>query len=257
MRKLYVPTKGAMAWRDLLADQEKQWKEGCSAYELAHCWENASNLPSCVQRVFKQSQLPLLQNVETLYGFPEYKVSLPGGTASSQNDLYVLAKANEDLLTIMVEGKVSEPFGETVESWKGKEFSDGKRKRLNYLLDLLNLNEENILDKRYQLIHRTASAIIEANNVKSKNALMLVHSFSEKGKWFEDYEAFVELFDLTPKKDAIVGPVFLNGVNLYFGWVTGEKSLAIDANYFIEKTTDSHSQKVELWSTKRLLFLLS
>ena len=34
---------------------------------------------------------------------------------ASQNDLYVLAKSNNELLTIMVEGKVSEPFGSTVE----------------------------------------------------------------------------------------------------------------------------------------------
>ena len=31
---------------------------------------------------------------------------------------------------------------------------------------------------------------------------------------------FVKLFNLSPKKDGIVGPVQLKGINLYFGWVT-------------------------------------
>ncbi|WP_342598152.1 hypothetical protein MHB48_11100 [Psychrobacillus sp. FSL H8-0483] len=187
---------------------------------MAICWEEATNLPPSVERVFKQSKLPIFNEVEVLYGFPEYKVALPGGRASSQNDLYVLAKANNELLTIMVEGKVSEPFGETVSAWLGEHPSNGKRKRLKYLLELLELHEGSVVNKRYQLLHRTASSLIEAKNINTNNSLMLVHSFSKTGKWYEDYAEFVKLFNLSPKKDGIVGPVQLNGINLYFGWVT-------------------------------------
>jgi hypothetical protein len=224
MGKFFVPSHGAISWKEILADPEKQWKKGYSAYELAHCWENASNLPTCVDKVFKLSQMPLFNNVEFLYGFPEYKVTLPGGNASSTNDLYVLAKANNELLTIMVEGKVSEPFGETIKSWLGDNPSEGKRERLDYLLNLLGLNKKSVRNIRYQLLHRAASALIEASNVNAKNTLMLVHSFSETGKWFEDYAEFVKLFHLSPKRDEIVGPVSFNGINQYFGWVTGENS---------------------------------
>ncbi|PLR95748.1 hypothetical protein CVD19_13510 [Bacillus sp. T33-2] len=103
MGKYFVPTKAVESWKDSLADPNKHWKPGYSAYELAHCWEDARNLPSFVERAFKNSSLSLFENVEILYGFPEYKVSLPGGGASSENDLYLLAKANDELLTIMVE----------------------------------------------------------------------------------------------------------------------------------------------------------
>jgi hypothetical protein len=222
MVNYYVPSKGISSWQELLADPNKQWKPGYSAYELANCWEGVENLPTCVEEVFKNSNIPLFQKVKILYGFPEYKVSLPGGGASSQNDLYLLAKAGGELLPIMVEGKVSETFGEEVVDWKGNNPSEGKRKRLGYLLGLLNLKEEDTLNKRYQLLHRTASAIKEAKEVNAKNALVLVHSFSKQSKWFEDYAKYVELFNLVPKKDAVVGPVITNGVNLYFGWVTGE-----------------------------------
>ena len=254
MGKYYVPTKGTASWKQLLADSEKQWKPGFSAYELAHCWENATDLPTCVQRAFNRSQNQLFQDVKILYGFPEYKVPLDGGSTSSQNDLYVLAKSNNELLTIMVEGKVSEPFGETVETWLGPNPSKGKGERLDQLLVLLNLSKVTVQDKRYQLLHRTASALIEARSIKANNAMMLVHSFSETGKWFEDYADFVQLFQLLPEKDTIVGPVLLDGVNLYFGWVTGKKSQVMEGNYHIDKSLDSQSQLVQLWSSKRLQF---
>jgi hypothetical protein len=222
MGKYFVPSQGAESWQELLVDRDKHWKQGYSAYEMAHCWEEADNLPFCVERVFKESKIPLFNAVEVLYGFPEYKVPLLGGNASSQNDLYILAKANNELLTIMVEGKVSEPFGKTVATWLGDNPSAGKRKRLDHLLGLLNLREDNVLNKMYQLIHRTASALIEARNVNAPNSLMLVQSFSESGKRFEDYAEFVKLFNLSPKQNGIVGPVKLNGINLYFGWSTAE-----------------------------------
>ncbi|MEK4486184.1 hypothetical protein MHH81_11420 [Psychrobacillus sp. FSL H8-0484] len=40
-------------------------------------------------------------------------------------------------------------------------------------------------------------------------------------KYFIDVKSeFVKLFNLSPKKDGIVGRVQLKGINLYFGWVT-------------------------------------
>jgi hypothetical protein len=220
MGNYFVPSKGMDSWRELLADPCEQWKEYNSAYELAKCWGGAEGLPSSVDKVFKSSHIPTLENVQILYGFPEYKVAMRGGGAASQNDLYVLAKAGDELLTVMVEGKVSEPFGEEVRVWKGDNPSSGKRNRLEDLLGLLNLKEEDALDKRYQLFHRTASAMIEAKKVNAKNAMVLIHSFSPEAKWFVDYRDFVDLFGIEAAKDSIVGPVLVNGINLYFGWVT-------------------------------------
>jgi len=205
-------------------DPVKQWKPGYSAYELAHSWENAGHFPEKVETVFENSGIPLFSGMEFLYGFPEYQVSLPGGGASSQTDLYVLAKAGTELVVIMVEGKVSEPFGETVEKWLGDSPSDGKRKRLDWLTSLLALKEEEITGVRYQLLHRTTAAIIEAKRVNAGHALMLVHSFSKEGKGFEDYRDFVRLFNLNAGKDSISGPVDVQGVQLYFSWVSEMES---------------------------------
>ncbi|MGG1396898.1 hypothetical protein ABE288_03475 [Bacillus salipaludis] len=257
MVNYFIPTQGPESWKAFLADPIKQWKKGYSAYELAHCWEVANNLPCCVDKVFKHSEFTLFHNVEVLFGFPEYKVPLPGGNSRSQNDLYVLAKADNELLPIMVEGKVSEPFGETVEIWLSKNPSEGKRKRLEFLLNLLGLHEDCVHNIRYQLLHRAASAVLEARNLNTHHSLMLVHSFSETGKWYEDYANFVRLFHLSPKRDGIVGPVELNEVNLYFGWVTGEKTETHDfpeENYKINNQKEKSAQRIELWSNKRLQF---
>jgi len=45
---------------------------------------------------------------------PEHKVELDTGNVPSQNDLFVLARTDSDLVTIVVEGKVREPFGPKV-----------------------------------------------------------------------------------------------------------------------------------------------
>jgi hypothetical protein len=52
-----------------------------------------------------------------LLAIPEYKVSLPGWGAASQNDIFCLARTQHGLVSIMVEGKVNEPFGPLVKEW--------------------------------------------------------------------------------------------------------------------------------------------
>ena len=224
MSKIYVPTEGPDDWKRLLADPDLHWKKGHSASALAYCWEEDNDdFPKCVRRVFKASGIRLFERAELLMAFPEYKVPLPGGSRPSQNDIFVLAKGEGELISITVEGKVSESFGPIVEEWI-KESSPGKQHRLAYLLNLLGLSRNDVDGVRYQLMHRTASALIEAKKFNARNALMLVHSFSQTDESFEDYCRFVELFGLAVGGvDDIVGPRHLDGVNLYFGWVRGDE----------------------------------
>ena len=71
----------------------------------------------------------------------------------------------------MVEGKVSEPFDKTIAEWR-EDNSEGKHIRLKFLLDELGLEENKQINTiRYQLLHRTVSAIIEAEKFKAENAL--------------------------------------------------------------------------------------
>lgn len=222
MSKIFIPANKPADWKPLLAEP-KHWKRGYSARALAYCWQEANGFPECVKTVFKNSKVKLFQNIELLLAFPEWKVPLPDGSRPSQNDIFILAKGNNQLISITVEGKVSEPFDKTIAEWR-MESSEGKGVRLKFLCEELQLKKEQIDHIRYQLLHRTASAIIEAKMFNAQNALMLVHSFSQSDEWFEDYSQFLALFGLegiTP--DSLVFAKNINGIDLYFSWVTEDK----------------------------------
>ena len=222
MGKFFVPTTGMEDWQELLADPKKQWRSGYSAKALACCWEEAGGFPKSVKRVFSQSELELFKGIEFLVGFPEYKVPLPGGKRPSQSDIFVLAHSQGQLITIAVEGKGAESFGPSVAEWQKRD-SKGKRLRYDYLCQLLGLAGKSLDSIRYQLLHRTASALIEAERFDASAAMMMVHSFSQEHLWFEDYQAFMNLFLKRGTPNSVTHVGERSGVDLYMAWVTGEE----------------------------------
>jgi hypothetical protein len=159
MTKVFVPSVGPGDWKGLLADPEKHWARGYSARSLAHCWEDTEGFPAEINDVL--IQVPSLKGIAPLLIFPEWKVPLPGGTTTSQNDVWVLAKCDTGLVSIAIEGKVDESFNDPVGVWR-KNASPGKLERLAYLTDVLGLSQPVPDEIYYQLLHRTASALIEA-----------------------------------------------------------------------------------------------
>ena len=121
-----------------------------------------------------------------------------------------------------VEGKVGENFGKIVKDWK-KNASPGKKERLDCLAQCLGLDANSLDNIYYQLIHRTASAVIEAKRFNASDAVMLVHSFSDKDKGFSDYCEFVKLFCATaaPAPGKLVTVQLGSGFPLHLGWVRG------------------------------------
>lgn len=222
MSKIYVPTTGVESWQELLADPVKHWKTGYSAKSLAYSWEEANGFPAEIKKLFASAPKLGLKDIELLLAIPEHKVPLPGGNTQSQNDVFVLGKAEEELVSIAIEGKVSEPFGPTVGEWL-TDASSGKNKRLDYLKKVLGLTEEVDPSVRYQLLHRTASAVIEAKRFNAPNAAMVVHSFSQTSEWFEDYANFLKLFGVVAQVGELVCAGERDGVELYFGWAKGVK----------------------------------
>lgn len=210
-------------WKALLAKPEKHWKTGYSAKALAYCWQECKDFPPEVRLVFHISGIDILQDIEILLAFPEYKVPLPGGRRASQNDIFILAKGAGQLISITVEGKTSEPFGDTVAEWRKSSWGRGKETRLEYLCNLLGIGPASVDQIRYQLLHRSASALIEAKKFNATDALMLVHSFSHENEWFDDYERFVALFGAIARPDSVGFVRNIRGVNLYLGWVRGNK----------------------------------
>ncbi|CAB1080719.1 hypothetical protein D1AOALGA4SA_8396 [Olavius algarvensis Delta 1 endosymbiont] len=218
---IYIPATKPEDWRHLLAEPDKQWRDGYSAKSLAVAWHRDAGFPQEVGRAFDKSGYAIFKNPELLLAIPEHKVPLPGGGNPSQNDLFVLAKGNGQIISMTVEGKVSEPFGPLVSEWFQNP-SEGKRKRLAYLCKILGLNANHVSSIRYQLLHRTASAVIEADRFNATNALMLVHSFSPTNKWYDDFEKFSGLYEVQVKLNEIIFAGRVNGTELYLGWVKGD-----------------------------------
>jgi len=219
MKHIYIPTSSPEDWRKFLAEPEKQWRSGYSAKELAECWESADGFPPEFQVLFSTSNNPALNALELLLAIPEYQVDLPGGRRPSQNDLFVLARASDgQLAAIMVEGKVAEPFGDTLGTWL-KDASHGKHNRLKFLCETLGFSNLPPLSIRYQLLHRTASALIEARRFNAKYAMMIVQSFSPEHAWLEDYQAFLGLFGSTGEVGELVDLPLQGSLHLFAGWV--------------------------------------
>ena len=126
-----------------------------------------------------------------------------------------------DLVSIAVEGKVSEPFGPTLEEWR-KDASQGKEDRLEFICEQLGINPSPPGSIRYQLLHRAASAVVEARRFNAAHAMMLVHSFSPSDEWFDDYAQFLTLFGTSGATNTVTSAGKRAGLSLYFAWVCGE-----------------------------------
>jgi hypothetical protein len=220
VNQILVPLLSLEQWRFYLADPEKHWETGYSAKSLASCWYESDGFPRSIDEVFKKSGKPFI-NLHPIIMLAEHKVALPGGSRSSQNDLWVLARNDKEMFSIAIEGKVNETFDKTIKEWF-KDETEGKRERFGFLNKILEIDIPSDSSIRYQLLHRTASAIIEAKKFRTEHAMMLVHSFSQDDAWFEDYEAFVSLWGLKPKKNAICSTRLSSGNGLHFAWIQGE-----------------------------------
>lgn len=117
MSRLCIATRGIGSWRERLASPDRQWKRRFSAFETAVSWELASKsgLPEPIRDLFRSSHYgePLL-----MFAGVEHKVDLPGGNAASQSDVWAVVQTSAGMLSLTVEAKATEAFGEEMlENW--------------------------------------------------------------------------------------------------------------------------------------------
>ena len=218
MSAIYVPSAGADSWRQFLAQPERQWATGYSARTLAHSWEAAAGLPTEIEVALQV----VVTAPRLLLALPEHKTPLPGGRRESQSDVFALIRSDEHLIAATIEGKVDEPFGPTVAEWL-QEASPGKRTRLEAVTSLLGLRADLDGAVRYQLLHRTAAAVIEAERFGAGAAAILVHSFSPDGRWLDDFARFIGLFGAEMSVGRAVTVRLPTGKPLYLAWVKGDQ----------------------------------
>ena len=232
MNRLYVPTLGPTDWRRLLADPSSQWEPKKSALEMAVCWESARGTPRGLppEVAAALDTVPELHGATLVLGLPEHKVMIEGGGHASQNDLWALLRTGAQLVSVAVEAKAGEPLDNLVDVWLEKG-NDRSRKphRLAALQKHLGIVDINVGQLRYQLLHRTASALIEAERFRATSAVMLVHSFNrtaDQTSW-EDYCRFAEALGGIALENRITATNVSTCVPLFLGWIT---SLPADEN---------------------------
>ena len=191
---------------------------------LARAWEDAGDagFPPEVAAVIATAERSDWSNLRLLLAVPEFKVELPGGSRASQTDLVVLARGSRGLVAFAIEGKVDESFGPTVAQQRAKK-SAGVEERMRFLLEQLGVTSPCPGRVRYQLLHRTFSALHVAREFCAESAVMLVHSFSPTSRWLDDFQAFARLFHAEAEPGRLLLLGTRGGMPLYAGWCAGDQ----------------------------------
>ena len=227
MARLFVPTLGPTDGRRLLADLDSQWRPERSALEFAVCWESARESTRGIPREVCDAidSIVELRGAELVVGFPEHKVSFQGGGHPSQNDLWALLSVGPELVSLAVEAKAGEKLDRLVRDWLPK---DGERsrkpERLAELQRLLALSDANVSVVRYQLLHRTPSALKEAERFHARWAAAMIHSFNrsaDEESW-QDFRYFGNLLGAQVEEGRFVQSQAVTRVPLFLGWVSSE-----------------------------------
>jgi hypothetical protein len=222
MSHLCISTRGISSWRERLARPDRQWKRGFSAFETAVSWELASKsesgIPEPIGKLLRERDYgdPVLW-----FAVAEHKVELPGGPAASQCDVWAVVETKAGVLSLTVEAKAKEKFGDKVlEKWlvKGKsERSRQNRKmRFEYVRSHLPPSDS-YLQVRYQMLHRCAASVIEAKRLGFQHAAFVVQAFNCPEDSFQDYVVFCKALNI-PAARGSMAPTFANGVFLSVGW---------------------------------------
>jgi hypothetical protein len=221
-KRIFVPTDGAETWKRFLADPEKHWQPGFSAMSTALSWENADGLPVEIRAVFSNSDETGLRDARLALAIPEYKfVELEGGTRPSQKDVFALLTSSEGLISMVVEGKGREDFDVTLDQWQQKTSERGYQVRIAHILQSIGLSGPLPGQIRYQLLHRTASAVIEAHRFHARYAVVVVQSFvdDDRENHFSDFASFLNLYGRKANKGALIHLNNNPGCRLYAAWV--------------------------------------
>lgn len=196
------------------------WQPGRSAKSTTDLWFSSNAIPRSVASVLSGDTR--FAGATLLDAFLERGVDLGDGKQPSQTDVMAIVRIGDELGILAVEAKVDEPFGPTVDEWLKAAKGDitVRESRLEHLCNTLGLTRSEVGSLRYQLIHRTASAVFEAKRYCSRQAAMLVQSFCPKRSWFDDYAAFVNSMGLGSTEPGKVTPTkSCDGVELRLGWV--------------------------------------
>jgi hypothetical protein len=223
MKRIFLPSSSGSDWQKLLAKPSLHWKRGYSAMCAAACWESAGDkLPADISMALDRSNVAEVRNLKLIAAIPEWETPLPGGSRPSFTDILAITRNDLGLCLLAVEAKVNEHFGPLVAEKLSESASEGERSRLNYLQDLLQLHS---LDPeiRYQLLHRTAAALLSAKEFFASTAVMLVQSFGSQTDLRVDFDRFCDAMGADSPGSSIRQVRHFDRPRLILVWVEGDK----------------------------------
>jgi hypothetical protein len=214
---ILVPATSLDAWKDRLPDPDTQWKPGESAHSLAARWHGLTGFPPEVSGLL--DTLNATRDATLLFAIPEHQVPLAGGARASQTDLWLLARASRGLLSVVVEAIGNQGFDPAVRDQKEE---TGPPELWAALCRFLEIEQSSDAAVRSRLLHRTATALLEARRFFARGAAVIVHSFRQGGEGFGDFQHFVSVMGgrlERPGQLASVAP--REGIEMFFGWAQG------------------------------------
>ena len=226
MNRLCIETRGICNWRERLAKPETQWRRRYSAFETAVSWETASRqpcgLPEPISELFRGT---IFGEPTLLLAIAEHKVPLDGGRADSQCDVWALVDTPSGGVSLSVEAKANETFGQGNESLKDWLVAGGSERSHRNREDRWKHIVKHLPDAAagayslvpYQLLHRCAAAVIEARRFRLPSAAFVVQSFEAPSESFAAFAGFCQAINLkAERKNMCVSQV--GETRLSIGW---------------------------------------
>lgn len=195
------------------------WKEGRSARLLAEQWFTANSIPDSVASLLDDTEE--WRGAALVDAFLERVTDLPWGSgAGTQTDLLATVRLKTDELAVLgIEAKVDETLGPLCSEWLAAGKSN-REERLRGLCRFLGVPFSEASPFRYQLFHRIAGALLEAERYGAKTAALLVQSWCPKRTGFKDFCAFSEWAGFGLVAPGRLSPTKRVGsVKLRLGWV--------------------------------------
>jgi hypothetical protein len=226
MNRLCVETRGIGNWRERLAKPENQWRRRYSAFETAVSWETASGhpwgLPEPIRELFRES---IFGEATLVLAIAEHKVPLDGGRADSQCDVWALLDTPTGGVSLSVEAKANETFGQGNESLRDWLVAGESEQSLRNREDRWKHIAEHLPNAAatayslvpYQVLHRCAAAVIEARRFRMPNAAFIVQSFAAPPESFEAFSEFCQAINLKAERSKMC-ITKVGEIQLGIGW---------------------------------------
>jgi hypothetical protein len=227
MNRLSVETCGISNWRERLARPDSQWKRSYSAFETAVSWENAgrepAGLPKPVGDLFRGS---IFGEATLLLAIAEHRVQLVGGSADSQCDVWALLNTAAGGLSLSVEAKANEAFGqgnESLQDWLIAGGSERSRRNRENRWEHISAHLPRMAQDAYslvpyQLLHRCAAAVIEAKRFRLTSAAFIVQAFGAPDESLEAFGRLCRVMSVDVRRGQMQ-VTSVEGIRLGVGWV--------------------------------------